>query len=405
MFPMISFSKMCCPRLTGGLGILKPQLQQRALQMRWLQPILDQQSTQSFVVPWIKATLQQCTSSGNICLPMMFTNLRPARLKNVQSAFNTLLTTIDAIPRDYSTITPTPATCLDLPILDVIQFSDQSIRLTKGWRNLRVSDAFIYDESLQALHSRVSSERLGSRYIVAKLFRNLQNARVNLLPFFWRTTLPPLEHPEFIPTLRPELVIASPFVTALRTGCRHLKVFHTTHFRKVCQINPPLSNHGSTLTPTQWKKIWDFPIHHSVRNIWYRALHQSLSCSSHLHRIAPTTFPSPMCVLCINGIDSIEHFLYLCPLKRPVWSNAWQTYFGYQSEPFDVHRALFHLDLPNSANFEHYLDPSQAISCIILSLWRAHWRVIFDSAPFNTQHIQSSVEKLSTSFAQELDLS
>ncbi|KAL0086013.1 hypothetical protein F4703DRAFT_1736977, partial [Phycomyces blakesleeanus] len=69
------------------------------------------------------------------------------------------------------------------------------------------------------------------------------------------------------------------------------------------------------LTPTQWKEIWDFPIHYSVQNIWYRALHQSLSCSSHLHRIAPTTFPSLMCILCSNGIDSIEHFLYLCPLK------------------------------------------------------------------------------------------
>ncbi|KAL0095190.1 hypothetical protein F4703DRAFT_1951025 [Phycomyces blakesleeanus] len=316
----------------------------------------------------------------------MFANLHPARLKNVQSAFNTLLTTTDAIPRNYSTITPTPATCLILPILDIIQFSDQSICLTKGWRKLRVSYAFIYDESLQALRSRVPSERLGSRYIVAKLLRNLQNARS-------------------ISCHSSGLVIAYPFVAALPTGCRYLKDFHTIHFRKIWQINPPLSNHVSTLAPTQWEKNWDFSIHYSVRNIWYRALHQSLSCSSHLHRIAPTTFPSPMCAFCSNGIDNIEHSLYLCPLKWPVWFNAWLTYFGYQPEPFDVHRALFHLDLPNSANFEHYLNPSQAISCIILSLWRAHWQVIFDSAPFNTQHVQSSVGKISTSFAQELDLS
>ncbi|OAD80238.1 hypothetical protein PHYBLDRAFT_163261 [Phycomyces blakesleeanus NRRL 1555(-)] len=360
---------MCRPRLTGGLGILEPQLQQKALQMRWLQPSLDQQSTQSFVAQWIKATLRQCTPSGDIRLSMMFANLHPARLKNVQSAFNTLLTTTDAIPRNYSTITPTPATCLILPILDIIQFSDQSICLTKGWRKLRVSYAFIYDESLQALRSRVPSERLGSRYIVAKLLRNLQNARHCPLVAGISKTSTPFTFAKFGKSIRPCLT------TSL------------------------------LLHRLNGKKNWDFSIHYSVRNIWYRALHQSLSCSSHLHRIAPTTFPSPMCAFCSNGIDNIEHSLYLCPLKWPVWFNAWLTYFGYQPEPFDVHRALFHLDLPNSANFEHYLDPSQAISCIILSLWRAHWQVIFDSAPFNTQHVQSSVGKISTSFAQELDLS
>ncbi|KAI9012596.1 hypothetical protein CLU79DRAFT_709178 [Phycomyces nitens] len=172
----------------------------------------------------------------------------------------------------------------------------------------------------------------------------------------------------------------------------------------ICQNHPPSSDLISSITKSQWKTFWNFPIHHSVRNICYRAIHQSLSCSLLLHRIAPTTFPSPLCSLCNNKTDSIEHFLYMCPLKWPVWSDAWLTYFGCRPEPFDVHQALFHLQLSTSAPLEHCLDPSQAISCILLSLWRAHWRVIFDSAPFHVKNIQSSLDNLASSFALEQDL-
>ncbi|OAD81502.1 hypothetical protein PHYBLDRAFT_139048 [Phycomyces blakesleeanus NRRL 1555(-)] len=135
---------------------------------------------------------------------------------------------------------------------------------------------------------------MSKKYIVAKLLRNLQNSRVNLFSFFWRTALPPLEHPELIPTLHPELIIASPFVAALRTGCQHLKDFHTTHFRKICQINPPLSNHVPTLTLTQWKKIGIFP---------YTSLYETFDTAHYINpcpvaHTSITSLPQPSRLQC-----------------------------------------------------------------------------------------------------------
>ncbi|KAG1445074.1 hypothetical protein G6F55_012092 [Rhizopus delemar] len=41
MFPKISLSTMCLPRSSGGLGVLDPGIQQHALQLRWLIPLLS----------------------------------------------------------------------------------------------------------------------------------------------------------------------------------------------------------------------------------------------------------------------------------------------------------------------------------------------------------------------------
>ncbi|KAG1245323.1 hypothetical protein G6F68_015105 [Rhizopus microsporus] len=41
MFPKISFSTMCLPRHAGGLEVLDPGVQQGALQLRWLTPLLS----------------------------------------------------------------------------------------------------------------------------------------------------------------------------------------------------------------------------------------------------------------------------------------------------------------------------------------------------------------------------
>ncbi|KAG0772883.1 hypothetical protein G6F22_015359 [Rhizopus arrhizus] len=62
IFPRLSFATMCLPRVLGGLGILDPAVQQRALQMRWLVPLLQPSHPpsdavralcKSIVLPWL----------------------------------------------------------------------------------------------------------------------------------------------------------------------------------------------------------------------------------------------------------------------------------------------------------------------------------------------------------------
>lgn len=53
IFPRISVTTACIPRSQGGLGLINPQLQQSALQLRWLRPLLGQSTAQILSCPSI----------------------------------------------------------------------------------------------------------------------------------------------------------------------------------------------------------------------------------------------------------------------------------------------------------------------------------------------------------------
>ncbi|KAI9004019.1 hypothetical protein CLU79DRAFT_783318, partial [Phycomyces nitens] len=90
--------------------------------------------------------------------------------------------------------------------------------------------------------------------------------------------------------------------------------------------NPPLFS--PTLSLAKWKFFWRINIHHSTRNIWFRALHDKLSSSQRLNQILPVVFPSPLCRICLLSTDTAVHFLYLCPQKWLVWIVVWQRFLG-----------------------------------------------------------------------------
>ncbi|KAI9486815.1 MAG: hypothetical protein EXX96DRAFT_550733 [Benjaminiella poitrasii] len=70
----------------------------------------------------------------------------------------------------------------------------------------------------------------------------------------------------------------------------------------------------------QWLIFCNFSISHSVRNIWFRALHGKLPIRSSLYRFFSHAFPSSTCIICsTNSIDTDDHFLLTCSLKTFIW--------------------------------------------------------------------------------------
>ncbi|KAI9265243.1 hypothetical protein BDA99DRAFT_426352, partial [Phascolomyces articulosus] len=130
----------------------------------------------------------------------------------------------------------------------------------------------------------------------------------------------------------------------------------------------------------QWRCFWQEPLISQVRNLWFRALHQSLSCKSVLHSILPHIHPTNTCLICnCNNPDTIFHFLYICPVKWAIWSRVWSDLFLSSLTHDAVHHATFSLPFPS---IQSRISSHTIIAYALHRIWSAHWRFAFDNIPF-----------------------
>ncbi|KAG2192911.1 hypothetical protein INT47_011153, partial [Mucor saturninus] len=117
----------------------------------------------------------------------------------------------------------------------------------------------------------------------------------------------------------------------------------TKIYRQWCSPSPI---HPSLLPPfaptlaTDWSKFWNLPLSHSCRNVWYRYNHKKIPHRSILHRFMPAYFPTQVCQLCSHSSETLDQFLFECPLKLPVWQYIWDHYISPPST--DIMRVSLH---------------------------------------------------------------
>ncbi|KAG2220706.1 hypothetical protein INT45_012570 [Circinella minor] len=75
----------------------------------------------------------------------------------------------------------------------------------------------------------------------------------------------------------------------------------------------------------KWKTFWNSSFPHRAHTIWWRILHQKLSCKQRLHQLIPHVFTTPTCVF-RDSIDIPEHFVWACPIKQSVWRSIASRY-------------------------------------------------------------------------------
>lgn len=92
IFPPVSFDILCLPFTKGGLGILDPYVQQLALQLRWLTPLLQHTSPSTVVSQWIAAHI--ASASPVVLLAIN----RPSFSLLCVVVFSILLSQVSALP-------------------------------------------------------------------------------------------------------------------------------------------------------------------------------------------------------------------------------------------------------------------------------------------------------------------
>ncbi|KAG0862823.1 hypothetical protein G6F16_012252 [Rhizopus arrhizus] len=413
-FPKISFSTMTVPRKFGGLGLLNPFIQQSALQLRWLIPLLrhshlspefwcSEELTSSIVLPLLADYLihlveismrlpEPVALGSDFRLPFLFPSLRPLRSKDREHPLYLLYQAIDALPKDFSTVVINPETAMHIPLGSIIN-PIRNFPLRPSILKLPASSAYIIDSEFNFTRPRSNLEIVQSPRLVKMFLKAIRDGHLQLAPFFLRTciaqSLAHLASPAYIPVLHHNIDV-SRFIKAC-TLAPSGKDISSKEFRKLCR--PPTPESPPSLSSTKWLSFWRFPIHLQARTVWYRVLHGKLATRSTLFKLLPELVDSPQCAVCnLSAIEDTDHFLYDCPPKMLVWKELWPILFSSQFSASLLKKALFKLEFPDSS-LETEIPSAVGIASILLSIWRAHFNLVFNLQPF----IPSTVVSLACS--------
>ncbi|KAI8078889.1 uncharacterized protein BX664DRAFT_342997 [Halteromyces radiatus] len=134
---------------------------------------------------------------------------------------------------------------------------------------------------------------------------------------------------------------------------------------------------------TMIQQFWVAPMHPEARTVWYKVLIQKIPLQKCVSRFRPPT--SSLCVLC-HQEETIEHFVYSCPLKKTIWDTTLAVNLPlYFLQPVDFCDFILHLRLPPNTTIHSTLFTSCATT--IHQIWCAHWKFKLENKPFHEHPI------------------
>jgi hypothetical protein len=436
IFPRISFETACLPRSVGGLGLLNPLVQQSALQLRWLQPILSSSKDEllsnsdisesivlSRLLSFLFSQVVLSTESQSYPTPpaqldhrffFLFPLRRPPLLRQLTSSFSLLFKAIDMIPKSYDKVVVSSATCLEIPLSSLVLSTDNLARSTAS---LLSSTAYTFNTDREnCLRPRQRAE-IHTRPNLSKAFlRQVSKDEITLVPFFVRAFIPTRfaqsDFSPFVQVTDHQIVDISPFLKDLGflpTSGVAVNPFTTKKFRQAC--SPPFRSRPSLPPPYApefyfpWSEFWKLPISHSCRNIWYRLIHKKLPHKSFLNRVMPNSFPTSTCPICSAPVESFFHFVFTCPPKLAIWEHMWYTYIDPSSYGTfridDINMIICTLFAPFCSSIYTHFHPLSAIAATLEAIWSSHWAFIFNETPFTTANTISILTTKALQMTQE----
>ncbi|OAD71816.1 hypothetical protein PHYBLDRAFT_170462 [Phycomyces blakesleeanus NRRL 1555(-)] len=174
---------LCLPHKSGGLGLIDPDHQQRALQLRWILPILHSHSfsSTSFILPYLEFILPLNFRAPSASIALLFpcsSATCPTSLLPLHRACTSLLPA--SLP---SNLQLPPTVVQHFPLtsiwMNVPPFVDSSLNL----KTILVSDAFSL-ETDDRLVRKVRGTFSWARNRIGHFFQQIDSGRMVLCPWF-----------------------------------------------------------------------------------------------------------------------------------------------------------------------------------------------------------------------------
>ncbi|KAG1178243.1 hypothetical protein G6F71_001991 [Rhizopus microsporus] len=148
--------------------------------------------------------------------------------------------------------------------------------------------------------------------------------------------------------------------------------------------HPPLALPSSLLLrPQYWKAFWSLALPPMAFTPWFRLLHRYIPTAALQHVWNPSLTTSPLCRLCQQYTETSFHFFVSCHLKLNFWFSIFERYslpdkFLTANEIWSVLTSFVPVDEQTIVDTDVFCFFGAGISTI----WKYHWRCVFDDTPW-----------------------
>lgn len=401
MFPRVSLNKLCHPLDHGGLGILDPEQQQGAMQMRWLEPLFHPFDDWSTTTLALAHHIQHDHPSlSDHRFPLVFSSCRKSASKACNDIASILFKAMDLMSLDVGSLSLDVSVILHLP-LNCIWFPNPGHRPQRpGYRHLLVKDIFYLNPTTGFIHwrswQRNKQHHTSHKCLAKALHHSLVQHHLQFHPFFARIYSPLT--PSSVSVHTPTRLDATPLTSCLDAHFQ-LKSWTSRRYRNLCHPSFQLID---SITRSRWKLFWKIPMEHQARNVWYRSIHNTLPTLTRLADYGIHHHTTTSCRLCNNAPDTVDHFLLHCPQRKLVWQAMWDDHL--MSSPFDLtllSTIIKSLKQPCPTVSTHRLFT--IISCYLLALWQHYWLHISDTRRFHHLTVVAHAQRLLARFSTVTD--
>ncbi|KAG1152043.1 hypothetical protein G6F37_003565 [Rhizopus arrhizus] len=196
---------MCLSRFDVGLCVLDLVVQQRALQMRWLVPLLQPSHSPSnpvsvfrasIILPWLAhyVHLNSVPSNSSATewdyrLPFLFPELCESVPHGPFGALSLLFSAVDNLLQDWSHVVINPMTVLTLPVmaLTLAPGPNSSLDFPKSFYKLRGVNCYTVNPNSVTIRPRNWSKFSQFPTLSKKFVTMAADSRISLASFFLRT--------------------------------------------------------------------------------------------------------------------------------------------------------------------------------------------------------------------------
>ncbi|KAG0789707.1 hypothetical protein G6F16_008397 [Rhizopus arrhizus] len=355
--PGFKYALLCRSIHDGGLGLLDPLIQQRSLQLRWISQLLQPDDPFSCSQVFLKGFVRRFHSSNtNSLMAIYFHSLRSPNNSGLFGSFlPALYDTVDSFPRHgLEHVRCNPATLLQLPILALFAHVPPDHWLRSPRRSkLQAHQFFTFDSVRRCIRPLLAPDGPPFPRLSSLLVRDFQRRIISLNNLTWSLILH--ENTDV------GIVDDTPFVSWF-TRSSYWYLFDS-------------------------KQFWSLKIAPEARSLWYRFFYSKLHCQVTVSRFDPQV--TATCNFCQDAPEDLRHLLVDCHKKWPIWQTVLSQFAPYlEFQQDDVYAILMSLQ-----QYDYVNNTRLPILCssVLIHIWRAHWRSVFDQVPLQVHVIVDKI--------------
>ncbi|KAG0843425.1 hypothetical protein G6F16_000952 [Rhizopus arrhizus] len=160
------------------------------------------------------------------------------------------------------------------------------------------------------------------------------------------------------------------------------------------------------ILPQRWLAFWSLHLTATQRNVIYRLINKKIPHKDILHKFFPDKFDTPNCSFCASTVDSLQHFLFDCPVKQVVWQGLVREFLWPTVDTQDIFKAFTTLDYYSVSYCQSADITAESVLIIALGqVWKCHWQSVFNQQPFLSSTVLQAIRNnVQQHIAEEGDL-